>query len=223
MRFHWQNLNEGGRGLWSGRAWLSPWEWESARGKEALHVEWHLGGHAHNSSMRLTIGGEEMRGAFSLGIRGLFYIYIAWEGPQGSRAHVYGISLFGGGVCVWLGSDEWGNRPGNYVWDWRHTLIGRGKVEHTVIEERPVRLVLAEGEHQGTGKLIETIWRYPRWFPQTHRSVEIEFEEGVPIPGKGENSWDCGDDAIYAMSCPTKTISEGVQHFRNAVIARRNK
>ena len=34
--------------------------------------------------------------------------------------------------------------------------------------------------------------------------------EQIPVPGKGENSWDCGEDATFSLSCPSTTISEAI-------------
>jgi hypothetical protein len=30
--------------------------------------------------------------------------------------------------------------------------------------------------------------------------IEFKMVEGIPIPGKGENSWDCGDDAVMGTT-----------------------
>lgn len=29
------------------------------------------------------------------------------------------------------------------------------------------------------------------------------MQQGIPFPGKGENSWDCGDDAYYGFGGAT--------------------
>ncbi len=62
------------------------------------------------------------------------------------------------------------------------------------------------------GKILATVSRV-RW----HHSrlprgrwlyrADIEIPGGIPIPGKGENSWDCEDDAIYAQTQPVSPTS----------------
>ena len=37
----------------------------------------------------------------------------------------------------------------------------------------------------------------------------VEVTDGVPMPGKGENSWDCGEDAAYSISFPEVPITIG--------------
>ena len=37
------------------------------------------------------------------------------------------------------------------------------------------------------------------WGAKTRITATVESEQGLPIPGKGENSHDCGDDAYYSI------------------------
>jgi hypothetical protein len=43
------------------------------------------------------------------------------------------------------------------------------------------------------------------------------------MPGKGENSWDVGDDAIYGGSCPAASCDAVVAHILASVYDRREK
>lgn len=38
----------------------------------------------------------------------------------------------------------------------------------------------------------------------------MKMEEPVPVPGKGENDWDCGDDAIHGSTFAATTIPEAI-------------
>jgi hypothetical protein len=49
------------------------------------------------------------------------------------------------------------------------------------------------------------------------RHAHIEAPSGVPIPGKGENSWDLDDDAIYGMTSGAKSVKEAVSKFMESV------
>lgn len=49
------------------------------------------------------------------------------------------------------------------------------------------------------------------------RHAQVEAPAGVPIPGKGENSWDCGDDNIWGASFAARTVKEAVKKFMDDV------
>lgn len=69
---------------------------------------------------------------------------------------------------------------------------------------------MPEGTYVATARLTEDVWRRSRWFSKIVKRVEIEIPSGIPLAGKGESSWDCGDNAIYSMCSPAKSIGEGV-------------
>jgi hypothetical protein len=60
-------------------------------------------------------------------------------------------------------------------------------------------------------------------WPLTHRSALVESETGVPVPGKGENSWDCGEDALYSLSTTAATIDEAIEKFKASVMKTRER
>jgi hypothetical protein len=44
--------------------------------------------------------------------------------------------------------------------------------------------------------------------------VDLDMKrDPVPFPGKGENSWDCGEDASYGFGCAAETLEEGIGKF----------
>lgn len=45
------------------------------------------------------------------------------------------------------------------------------------------------------------------------RHAQVEAPAGVPIPGRGENSWDCGDDNVWGASFAAKTVNEAARKF----------
>ena len=57
-------------------------------------------------------------------------------------------------------------------------------------------------------------WRYG-WFYVRH--YPGDGEQGgkpIPVPGKGENSWDCDDDAIHSSHGPHSTVHQAVAAAR---------
>jgi hypothetical protein len=102
---------------------------------------------------------------------------------------------------------------------WRHgsfhpldTLLGRTNCEKKVLEERQVLVPMPERAYPATAKLMEYAWKRPRWFATKRmKRVEIEIPGGIPHAGKGENSWDCGDDATFGITTgECRSIPEGV-------------
>ena len=60
---------------------------------------------------------------------------------------------------------------------------------------------MPEGKYPAHVKRERRTWKRPRWFTPLVRGYwDVDVESGIPVPGKGENSWDCDDDAIFASS-----------------------
>jgi len=82
-----------------------------------------------------------------------------------------------------------------------------GESDHTVRIVAPPVAVVAPLDGT-TYSLLVTRWRRTtknRIRTHTSEYWEIDVPKGAAIPqfaGKGENSWDCDDDAIYSMSAP---------------------
>lgn len=121
---------------------------------------------------------------------------------------------------------------------WRHCLIDLADL--VLGRQHYTRELLHEGEcpfnfvWQGERESYEATWKHeiatwvrPRWprSPMTivKTSIEIEVKDGVPIPGKGENSWDCGDGAIYSIGFNTDSLQEAGDRFVERVIERRER
>jgi hypothetical protein len=60
---------------------------------------------------------------------------------------------------------------------------------------------MPEGKYPAHVKRERRTWKRPRWFtPLVREYWDVDVESGIRVPGKGENSWDCDDDAIFASS-----------------------
>lgn len=80
-----------------------------------------------------------------------------------------------------------------------------GKVVHSETEHARVGAVIPmpEGGYPATVALSRAQWKRPRWFALVRYRTSTEVLDPlrcVPVPGKGENSYDCGDDGIYSSS-----------------------
>ncbi len=114
----------------------------------------------------------------------------------------------------WAPKDSWDSttpkwrdgtfNPGDF-------FFGSSRHSSRVLEEHDVEIPMPEGVYGAHVKLTEATWTWPRW-PWAHRVLraEIEIPGGVPHPGKGENSWDCGEDATYSMTCTARNRWEAI-------------
>lgn len=67
---------------------------------------------------------------------------------------------------------------------------------------RPISIPLPEGSYAARYRLERRTWWRARWPKRLVKvAADIDIPGGLPIPGKGENSWDCGDDAYFGLSC----------------------
>ena len=73
-----------------------------------------------------------------------------------------------------------------------------------------VAIPMPERTYRGTCTIKHEQWKRPRlpWPSLTIMRGHLNVPGGVPQPGKGENAWDSGEDAIYGMACPA-AIPEG--------------
>lgn len=115
--------------------------------------------------------------------------------------------------------DAWGFRlalPGRRALRWTTDRLWRPA---PVSEEEQVRRVvvyLPEGPVECRVTLTRRRWVY-RWAPKSwvgrsdwYATIQPLTEEGIPVPGKGTTFYNCGPDAIHALSLR-------VTHPRSAV------
>lgn len=129
---------------------------------------------------------------------------------------------------------EWSSRDPKWMSghvDFAQLVFGKVIRGEHVIDMREVMLPLPEGRYPATVELHRTISRRERFGrPMTTYAADVKPVCGVPVPGKGENSYDCGDDAIYAQWAPVSTpehgsewVTEAVSKFVSGVLRQRSR
>lgn len=114
----------------------------------------------------------------------------------------------------WRRSDAKWRRGSFYPLDF---VFGRQRYVNEVLskhEEVPVTIPGDPTTYYATIALERPVWTRPRWpwwpLKVTHRTADIELLYPIPLPGKGENPWDCGDDATFSMSTAATTVDEAI-------------
>lgn len=128
---------------------------------------------------------------------------------------------------VWTSTSGWTSkrprwRDGNF--NPTDFLLGDEDYNKREIETVDRVVEMPEGPYPVTVTMFESTWKRPRW-PRARRMVraEVKAERGIPHPGKGENAWDCDEDATYSSTSPASNPDEAVESLRAYVLDRRRR
>lgn len=209
--------------------------WLYMADNDNLYLEWHFFKAARHCLALIRHDGLEGQVTLSIGFPWLFYFAFGWHCWKRFGAHygdhdqhTTGIKVYKFGIYFLVAADE-DESPLRWGWELKlhpkRFLLGRSEYSKRHIEtiER-VPVHLPEGIYLATVELFESSWKRPRW-PFTKRILraDIEVDGGIAIPGKGENSWDIGDDAVFSQICPAKTAGEAAKSLADSVMRTRQR
>ena len=132
-------------------------------------------------------------------VAGTLYLLVGHD-PMGTW---YGTHGKGGPVGRWLRDIKRNKQVTLFRGDW---ILGRPRHTLEVLEEG-IPIVAEVGQwdgdsYRGTAKHTRRTWKR-RFSTKVSDGYEIDMQEGIPFPGKGENSWDQGDDAYFGFGGTT--------------------
>jgi len=214
-------------------------------------AEWGIGPYARSCHAYLELNGYgENQIMLALAIPFLFSIYLFVEHllpkhwlpghwrPSTIPPHELiwdsverqiGFDIYGGGLWLHL----WNNRnesSSRDPWWWSihiypaDLLLGDRKYSARDLYSECVNVQLPEGPYPSTVRIFESTWKRPRWpWPRRMIRAEITPDTPIPNPGKGENSWDLGDDATYSMTCPAHTPAEAADMLARSILRDRER
>ncbi len=153
-----------------------------------------------------------------------FALWVSVDNPRwcaGNRHIGLSISAWSFRWNLWTDDDIWDSRTprwrqGSFAID--NFLFGKASYERKVIEERDIKIPMPEGCYDAHIKLCEDKWTRRRGLTKIVKRIDADIPKGIPCAGKGENSWDCGDDATFGMCCVARSIAEGVGHIVGGVL-----
>lgn len=248
MFFHWQNLNEKplgqhGWGLRKGRCW---WNFGD---HNSIGLEWVIPDTKCGFSFEVGAGDSDQGWHFSIHLPLLFSFYLGldfrlWAPLDHSferdgktywlhqhREFAFSIYDWSIRLTPWGRSGEWRRDDPWYVrgvhLDVKDFLLGRTKYTSEVVKAPfGITIPMIEGPYEATATLERFTWKRPRWRARTRLIWKAEMSRpgnGIPFPGKGENSWDCGMDGLFGWSAESrngedieKLIAHGVESVLNS-------
>jgi hypothetical protein len=215
--WHWQNLKEDNPKAWLyGRAWLH----QRPRGQ--FEFGWCIP--SHSARVEVTFGGNhQLQISLSCWLLALYFTFEQWawlrrwkacEDWHGKETS-FALHSWAFWWRLWLDENEWHSKTPK----WRDGCFHidnffLGKNEYTKVDQPPIPVVipLPEGNYPAKVVLFSQTWKRPRWPLARYRTgatVDIE-DGGIPVPGKGENAWDCDDDAFSSIGTSATTVEASI-------------
>lgn len=224
---HWHRSNENDlkHPIWHGRAWLhTPYG--------VFRFEWLHG--KFSARAIIDVDPEEREILLGVALPGFTY-YLGIPVPRNLFARLpmnayrkerkypnersIGIRVFDGAIWWSIWEDQMESRSNDPKWMrgcWHplDTILGKTKYASTTLTESEVMIPMPEGEHTARVTLTQDSWtrpRFPFWpFRKEMQRARVDIPKGIGIPGKGENSWDCGDDAVYGLTTQASSVEEAI-------------
>lgn len=116
---------------------------------------------------------------------------------------------------VWTSGMCWDSKTPrwrNGSQDIKELLFGKWEMRWEPIETVETIIPMPERSYPATVEIRDHVsWnrRIP-FLKRRIRTCNVEIPGGLGVPGKGENAWDIGADAIFSLSCPAETVAEAV-------------
>lgn len=85
-------------------------------------------------------------------------------------------------------------------------------------------VLMPEGIYPVEVVLTRDTWKRARWpWPRVIQRAHIECKRPIPKPGKGENAWDCCEDATFSLTCPASTVEEALEKLKASIMRDRER
>lgn len=231
VRWHSQNLNDKPGGIkgpmWRhGRGWLY-------FGWLCFGLEWSLF-RRDSTGISLALGGEEEL-HFNFGVSHIGWLYFSinrilplkiarkwdwWDYSWGRD--IFRIMIHDG--TIWFNffhsENQWSKRRKWQEFNFHYIdfVFGRSRHSSEVLETGQIAIAFPEGNYKvAYSKELHT-WKRARGKKKQIVRFDLNMDANpIPVPGKGENSWDIDDDAICSSSVPAGTLQEAIGELTESV------
>lgn len=193
---------------------------------DRFHIEWRLGRKSRGLGLTYQQNTYNPDIVIHIAIKWLFQVFFVFgDVAEDKQPRQYGIKIHDWLFNLYYGGDpdEYGDKCISFFIDkW---LLGRQKT--VVAHDDPINMIvpMPEGDYPVIVQRV-TLRHWRNRTPFYKRIVvryDIESESGIPIPGKGENSWDLDDNAIFSAGYACDTSYEALAKFAEYILERRLK
>jgi hypothetical protein len=236
---HWQNLCEDPKGNargfpWRGRAWLYWHKKERINRPTTFRWEWVFPDFACRAKFELDGCESGINWSFAFpplslyfGLEGVLSHDWMYKNFKYEDREIY-VAIHDWTIwwSFWRDGNGWSSkeskwRVGSFHID--NLFLGKMTYKRQVLSEHNVMIPMPEGQYPATIKLCEDSWSRPRWFTKRVRRADVNLQIPIPFPGKGENSWDCGDDAIHGMTTGARNVEDAIAAVVKSVLKSRRR
>lgn len=220
-----------------------------ARWDVEVHAEWRLlRFRAHGLGANLTVGSAGAENDLKLSlygsVLGSVWLHVSgviperWQPRNYQSREVY-LSLRNDSrrrphlrYALWAKEHEWARDDPWWVRgvtiDFERLLFGRPTHETNVLDSGVCVVPMPERNYEATYEVVQHVDRWTQRlgrFRDPDRWVITQIEPGapIPIPGKGENAWDLGDDAIHSTGVAGADVSEAVGKLVASALSKRQR
>ncbi len=165
----------------------------------------------------------------------LFNLWVSFSGVLPSRDEYHGrttgfvVAKDHGTWNVWAKTNEWS--VGTPWWrhtyiNWERLLFGKSSMTEKTMTEGTTIVPMPEANYPATFKTTRAVFKWktrlgPIRPEKVHYCTEVVPGKPVPIPGKGENSWDCDDDALFSISVQGESVEKAVASLVESALGTR--
>lgn len=96
----------------------------------------------------------------------------------------------------------WDGNGWSFNLDVKDLALGKATYEERVKRVERSEVIMPEGRYPAKVTFSKVRWKRRFGLGKWWWRVSVDVEGGIPFPGKGENSWDCGDDATFGSTEP---------------------
>ena len=233
---HWQNLNDAPikkywlhARMWIGRlsiCWCFP--------TEHIMISFGINGGDSNDELTFSFG----CGLFALWLSLKFHSFTVghWSEYTDKKFFIneereFDLYYFNRALWIRL----WGDPMGGWSRDmsWHLTshcfrfddfLFGKQIYSEKDITSGEIFIPMPEGCYKANFRQYIGIWKRTRLPFKTQRMMfTIDIPKGIPHEGKGENSWDCGEDGTYGLTAQSLTVEKAIGEVVSCVLKSRKR
>jgi hypothetical protein len=119
----------------------------------------------------------------------------------------------------WRSADPWWIRGVSL--DLQRLVLGRRVYIPEFVREEKVEIPMPEGVYRGVATVNLVTRGFDRWRKRVAEEVNLDIPSGIPFAGKGENSWDCGDDGLFGIG--GTSVADAIRRAQEAVTESRQR